>query len=338
MKCCANCFNDPFLKMEIGLSTEVANCDYCESVDVKVINPGDLEDTFVTVVDTYRPNSGGKLMHEQIQNTWKTFNLDEVKRSQLLIDIHQYGYGVNPEYYDNPVVLDVDHTTGLKLAADWESFKDHIKHENRFFPDKGISLSRIRKLFAELTHKYEAGLILYRGRMTETGLIESTKMGAPPAKKATSGRANPLGISYTYLAHSIDTTLLECRASITDQITIGTFRVARDLRILDFTKLDRLSPFTIEENLVDFLANKEFLVRVAIDLSAPATRSDKELDYIATQYLCEFAKKSHFDGVQFSSSLHSGGVNVVIFDTAGTTCIETKLVVIEGISLTHNDA
>ena len=40
--------------------------------------------------------------------------------------------------------------------------------------------------------------------------------------------------------------------------------------------------------------------------------------YLGTQYVSEFIKnlKCGFDGIRFTSSLHEGGFNIVLFDTS----------------------
>lgn len=55
--------------------------------------------------------------------------------------------------------------------------------------------------------------------------------------------------------------------------------------------------------------------RVSRDLSKPMRRYDSEIEYIPTQYVCEFIRiYTGASGIRFACSLHPSGKNVVIFD------------------------
>ena len=53
-------------------------------------------------------------------------------------------------------------------------------------------------------------------------------------------------------------------------------------------------------------------------------RYDTELEYIPTQLICEYCKRSKADGIYFGSSLHSGGVNYVLFNPEDAKCIRVS--------------
>lgn len=59
-------------------------------------------------------------------------------------------------------------------------------------------------------------------------------MGCPPKELATAGRANPIGIPYLYLSDSAKTTYFEVRAVYLDKLSVGTFRIERELKLIDF--------------------------------------------------------------------------------------------------------
>ena len=56
-----------------------------------------------------------------------------------------------------------------------------------------------------------------------------------------------------------------------------------------------------------------FLERLGEELTRPVLPSGAAIDYIPSQYLCEFIKKSGFDGVVYRSSV-SDGINLALFD------------------------
>ena len=69
------------------------------------------------------------------------------------------------------------------------------------------------------------------------------------------------------------------------------------------------------------------------ELSKPLRRLDNELDYLPTQYLCEYIKHLGYDGVEYGSSLHENGINLVIFDETKLECITTKVHEISKINI-----
>jgi hypothetical protein len=66
------------------------------------------------------------------------------------------------------------------------------------------------------------------------------------------------------------------------------------------------------------------LERLGEELTRPVLPSGAAIDYIPSQYLCEFIKKSGFDGVVYRSSV-SDGINLALFNpekaTGGTVSL-----------------
>ena len=169
---------------------------------------------------------------------------------------------------------------------------------------------------------------LGRARVIPSDRTYLTKndMGCPPRGKATAGRANPLGIPYLYLCKNEETTYYEVRALYLDKLAIGSFKTTRDLNILDFTSA--LSLYYAYNNstisLSEVIAKQKILQLISSDLSKPLRRYDSELEYVPTQLICEYCKINGIDGICFNSSLHNGGVNVVLFDSSSAECIKVK--------------
>ena len=68
------------------------------------------------------------------------------------------------------------------------------------------------------------------------------------------------------------------------------------------------------------MVKKKILEAIRYDLSKPLRRYDTELEYIPTQLICEYCKRNNADGICFNSSLHSGGVNYVLFNPDDAKC------------------
>ena len=60
---------------------------------------------------------------------------------------------------------------------------------------------------------------------------------------------------------------------------------------------------------------------ISSDLSKPLRSFDSELEYIPTQYICEYFKYIGADGIMFKSSLRQNGKNLVLFYPNKATCV-----------------
>lgn len=52
-----------------------------------------------------------------------------------------------------------------------------------------------------------------------------------------------------------------------------------------------------------------------------------------TQLICEFCKLNDIDGIKFNSSLHAGGVNIVLFDSSSAECVMVQNVEIKHVTI-----
>ena len=79
--------------------------------------------------------------------------------------------------------------------------------------------------------------------------------------------------------------------------------------ISDFTESETIfHPSRVAERIKSTLLKQ----KISVDLSKPMRRYDSELDYIPTQFICEFIKiYTGVQGIKFRSSLHTLGNNIV---------------------------
>jgi hypothetical protein len=120
-------------------------------------------------------------------------------------------------------------------------------------------------------------------------------------------------------------------------LSIGIFRIKDDIELVlvDFTQ--KFSPFTQEGQIINF--TKEKLIKDAIsrDLSKPLRRYDSELEYIPTQFICEYIRFNvEADGIQFYSSQQKDGVNIVLFDQSNVECIDVEVYQITEVQIKSN--
>ena len=110
---------------------------------------------------------------------------------------------------------------------------------------------------------------------------------ATPIEKTTNYRASPKNISYLYTAEDVKTAIMEVRPHRGQYVSVAAVRVKRPLTVYNFCIQD----------------NEIYADLVSKAFSNPNFGND--LDYVPTQYICEYIKKMGCDGVRFQSSLNS---------------------------------
>lgn len=333
MNCCQYCFSDREIKAIISeLSKNDGDCDVCGSTQSPIINIEELTDFFTPVMDLYVPDdTSNSSIHEILKAEWNIFRNNAYSKT-ILNEMFEgssykelFNHNVKPEYNDSTKSIEI-----------WSSFTDEIKTKNRFFITNNVFvLDVIEKLLKYHTFDLKAGKLLYRSRICEspTGL-PAIDLGAPNSGKARPGRANPSGISYLYLAKSEETTLYEVRASFLDYVSVGKFELLEDVKVVALSDIRNISPFSPDLDLKEYVSNKNILQQFSTALSKPLRRKDSDLEYLPSQYLCEFIKSLGIDGVEYISAMHEGGVNYAFFDQSkfkliGATTKEVKKVLIE---------
>ena len=86
-------------------------------------------------------------------------------------------------------------------------------------------------------------------------------------------------------------------------------------------------------SLLEIIAKQKILQIISKDLSKPLRRYDSELEYVPTQLICEYCKINSIDGICFNSSLHKGGINIVLFDASSAECIKVENRVIRDVHI-----
>jgi len=326
MKVCAYCFNDEELKQYIITNShEKGKCDYCsEGISTELIEVGELLDFFAEYIGIFKKDATGISLTELIQKDWNLFS-GEAECKDILSDIllALNGAIINPQdkvSYVNEIV---------ESTLYWEILKEDIKWKKRFLPDINEIIELGWDSYFKKTVKLSKTEPLYRARLHYSGdqkEFKVTDMGCPDKIKASAGRANPEGIPYLYLSKNTDTTLYEIRATFLDEISIGSFKIKDNSEIIlvDFT--ESANAFKNVGQIIDY--TKSIFLRKAIsaDLSLPIRRYDSEIEYIPTQFICEFIRIfTGADGILFNSSLHIGGKNIVLFNQDKVECVSVEM-------------
>ena len=358
MNCCVRCFTDPEIIGIIKSQKTKGNCDFCGhngdyvySLDTETT----LSDMFGELLDIYTiasslpntfPKENTDLLKNILHNRWPIFNVEPDCIYKLITNICHEKYVDQPELFDNPVGIlesqDKDYLDSFSIIRNhhWNDFVEAIKWENRFHADYinkdvlGLFIRSVRK-------PYKAGKTFYRARVcsSEAGFGKS-KMGAPPANLAKAGRVNPEGISVLYLADSVKTTLHEIRAGIFDYVTVGNFKLKKDIEIIDFANLDNVSPFYAHNQTgieyTQHAINIEHLKLISSEIAKPLRRQDSALDYLPTQYISDYIKSRRFDGVEYVSTMCKEGFNLAVFDETLFKCTKTTVYDIKSLAYTYD--
>lgn len=214
----------------------------------------------------------------------------------------------------------------------WDFYKklgEELKYSNRFTLSEELSKFIREYIDYHIERKkfsLKSGSVFYRARINAIDRNEPyamQDMGAPPKGTASSGRINPEGISYLYLAKSIETAIAEVRPWVGAKVSVATYILEDDIEVvsLNHEKISYSDDYTLEDiirDLINAIPISQFY------FASPAHSSDK-LAYLPSQYIAELFKNEGIAGLEYNSVLHSGGENLVLFDVSIAKCSEVKL-------------
>lgn len=316
MRCCANCFGDQGLTPIIeSKSHEVGACHYCATIAVPLVEPGQLYDVFSAVINVYEESADGLDIVELLRVDWALFEhpaMDLFRARDLLAAILDDGAFVRKRFVPAP-----------RFKSDrllrWETLRAELMHTNRFFPDTELDVDRLGELL-ELLRADQVPPEWYRARIQAGDEpFNLDQMGAPPNRIASHGRANPPGIPYLYVGSEPETAVSEIRPHTGEMATVARFTVdPAALRLVDLrSPRRRVSPFALgdEDKIGSLRSDITFLERLGEELTRPVVPQGAAIEYVPSQYLCEFIKKAGWDGVVYRSSV-SNGMNLALFNPA----------------------
>ncbi len=314
VRCCPECFDDRGLRKNIipSIGPTRGTCDFCGSEDVDLVEPHQLVDYFQLLINVYEPDPHGKLLVEWMKEDWQLFThlrMDTAHAKELLGEILDDGDIVRRAFSPSATYR----SEGL---IRWDTLRDELMYKNRYFLDETLDTDRLNELLSHLRAD-DLPTKWYRARIrTGDVTFPITEMGAPPKRLATHGRANPPGIPYLYLGSLAETAAAEVRPHTGEVACVADFTIAHPLNAVDLRNPRKLvSPFLLADAgaIGQLRADIPFLERLGEELTRPVLPQGAAIDYIPSQYLCEFIKKCGYDGVVYRSSV-SDGMNLALFD------------------------
>lgn len=383
MNCCTNCFNDRNIFDFIDNKYVIGDCDFCHSKNEEICNLDELCEHFKFKISSlFNLYDSIYVAHSKfeeiefdnadykndlltlIQNDWNIFNIGELTENEAFNLLNEFKNYINKQFtpYRNVTMGNLKEKVwfcdrkGFFQKKDWDIFKEIIVHDFRYFPfesrklDFDLERTLDFKLFSMSTSCLFAGSILYRGRVHAKKVnipYGKDEMLIPGKDVLSSGRANPIGINYLYLADDIETVLSEVRAWKKGQISIATIEICEDLYIVDFTNknefLRHVSAFDMENNILlqHILAYNELMDIFVEEISRPINPNESVNEYVLTQFLSERIKtfyedneNSTFDGIKFKSSV-GNGTNFVLFSDKKVIIKNVDLYEIEDIKVKY---
>ncbi|SIR41594.1 RES domain-containing protein [Pseudomonas putida] len=318
--CCINCFSDIAIKEKINSLAEITRCSHCGSARTNCTSPANLRDKLELFTYGLEESPVGYSFTEILTYHYGIFTKNVRSAADLIDEIFsEQGYS-NRQF---TFTFDI-----LRHNQEWEEFKQEIKHTNRFFPQASIYSTIFRQattaagsiVLFQLIEQLKTPIYprenFYRARISDSPL-KSDQMGSPPASIVSGGRANPVGVPYLYLAENIETCINEVRPTNSTKIYVSEAFPKNELFLLDLTEpRTACSAASFEEDQLELVLNLLNLLEIfSNDLSKPVRPENGHLEYIPTQFLCEFIKtEARLDGIIFNSSFASGK-NYVVFDT-----------------------
>ena len=127
-----------------------------------------------------------------------------------------------------------------------------------------------------------------------------------PKASGSSGRANSKNISFLYVSEEKETAIMEVFPKLGQEVNLAEIKLIRNVKLFNF--------------FYDLKNEKDGEYSMAADLGSLSSCFSRpnykdEFEYLPTQFVCEYIRELGFDGIRFCSSVKSGGINIVIFDT-----------------------
>lgn len=357
MKFCSDCFNDSEIKSIIN---SIDNHDICDVLNKESDHVYDttkhtvLTNYFDTLIELYTPASECKTEIDEndyvklkydLKDTWGIFDSNCSHRNvhNIVKSICEDKYNESKQIFNDNIVIEELHDINYKKehsllsGYSWDDFCESLKKRNRFH----TSIFNT-KLFSQycwaVQKKYKTGTKFFRARISSKNGFDIKNMGCPPFEFSKAGRVNAEGVECLYLSNNLQTTINEIRPGVGDYITVATFELQEDILVADLKEINRISPFSelSPSFMIDYALNKEILHKIHEEMSKVVRHSDSKLDYVPTQYICDFIKtleqdKVKFAGVEYCSTVRPDGYNVAVFDQSLFKGVDTRIIEIASL-------
>lgn len=269
-------------------------------------------------------------LSEILQRDWNLFSSEDVCR-KVIDELLECNLEAFSKFGINDSRSSVGYKKDITACIDvWETLKDDIKNHHRFTTDLACLKAAEWDLLLDNLCPLSSDQSFFRARIhyRKTDNFGVGDMGARERGDCPAGRANPEGIPYLYLSEEPETTFYETRVNIHDVVSVGEFKVADGNRVYveNLTDIDLNDIEDLLNADVVTLAKRKLLIQaLSRDMSKPMRRFDSPIEYVPTQFICEYVQLTQkVSGIRFSSSVYNKGTNLVIFNPSLMKCVRVK--------------
>lgn len=339
---CFKCVIDPFLGGQIQRKGTSTSCSLCDSKR-KCIPLSEIVTRVEAILQLYiyegevdfRWSGNGAEQYQKGEriDVWvsEVFGCDNIEPIVVAVCRELSSYSDDMNYSRSPF-------SPNDIGHQWGEFQEGMKHGNRFFNESakafldwlfegldGYSVSSDEHAVVRILTPENAPPI-YRARtcMTPESVGEITanpgrNLAAPPKDRAGEGRMNPAGVPTFYGAFERKTCVAELRPPVGGTVVSGEFRLNREIRVLDFGRLENADlgpmPSFFDPKYFSKTGRREFLKYLHNEITVPVLPG-AERNYLTTQVIAEYLAthcKPRIDGVIFKSVQEAFGSNIVLF-------------------------
>jgi hypothetical protein len=357
---CSACIENKHLKRRISDEGEPGRCSECnrrrkstvgimdfgkwlEPVLANCLCPGDEMPFFHSDDDSPDYQQEGEELEEHIPEILgQTMEInEEIARAVRDAEIVDYREGGTP-LFDDGVCYVRRLASTRRLDSLWERIEEELKYRKRFFNTEAKSFfdaiffdidtskahSKQTGKLSSVIRILRTGSTIFRARICTDNHVKDTiqagpwkHVGPPPRSLASEGRMNGKGVVMFYGAMDRSTCIAELRPPLQAKIAVIQVKIQRNLRLLDFTRLENCRLPKLDYFQPDYQSEVDkFFFRLSLGkrISQPVTPGE-EHNYLVTQTMAEYLAFIHMrplDGILFRSSQMKGGKNVVLFSKA----------------------
>lgn len=316
---CEDCIDDKELRSLLLSDSQLGDCDFCGNVDVQVtkasrIQERVMESFALDYEDTqqsdgpYESKEGGlmipyepasEVIADNLSSSVSEAFLESLTSAVEWVDWSNPNWAVlsQPDWYRNgwkQFCHVVRHK--LRFSFAWEQGFEDPDHPD--YMDPTTMLERLGALVddLDLIKIVPEGTEIFRTRINTSEFFGDLEaIGTPPHRFVGANRMSPAGIPMFYGADDIETTIAETWDGEGEvKASIGTFRLKRDIRIIDFARLPEPPSYWDPERR-RLREDLGFLHQFARELSAPVDRGEMvDIPYTPTQVVCEFLTKGRY--------------------------------------------
>ena len=300
----------------------------------------ELQEFLYSLLTIFTASTTGVHLYELLQQDWNIFmSVDACKK--VIEEVIQSDAGnFAKDGIKNGASLVVYKKNITDCIEAWKTLKEDVKYHHRFTTDINKLNAAGWKTLLDNRYELNSGKSFYRARIhyKKTDVFGKEDMGARERGDCPQGRVNPEGIPFLYLCEEPKTTFYETRVSMHDVVSIGEFVIngSDSLYVEDLTDINLDEIEILDEDVVT-LAKRKLLIRtLSNDMSRPMRRYDSPIEYVPTQFLCEYVQQTqNVSGIRFSSSIYKKGTNLVIFDPALMRCIDVKEYTVKSLDISE---